>query len=44
MSSKGITLRARSESQGSLEVYLYPDYLQGILLRIEQERIKRGIN
>lgn len=43
-STTGITLRARSKSQGALEVYLYPDYLQGILLKIEQERKKRGIN
>ncbi len=44
MSSKGITLRARSESQGSLEIYLYPAYVQGILQRIQKEREARGIN
>lgn len=44
MRDKGITLRARSEHEGSLEVYLYPDYIRGILKRIQNEREKRGIN
>ena len=44
MRDKGITLRARSEHEGSLEVYLYPDYIRGILQRIQNEREKRGIN
>lgn len=39
-SASGIRLRARSQAGTYIELYLYPSYVQGMLLRLDQERAK----
>lgn len=42
--ARGIALRARSRAGVYMDIFLYPAYVQGFLLRIQQERENRGIN
>lgn len=42
--SSGITLYAKSRAGPVYKVEIYPAYVHGILLRLDEERLKRGIN